>query len=364
MTGTGRDERPKGRRVPRVLLLAMYRLDEGRSGPTLRIGEVREALARRVPLDLVSGARLSRSSALLRYALGGRLHGLAGIYVESSSSLPGPADLLFLGVARLLGIRVVTYIRDAYQLFPEYYPLTSLRRRISRAAFLPVFRTLARVSSVVAFPSRGLARAVLGETERAAAAALLPPGARLPDVPAVDPAARGILYVGALAHAASGGDLLVDAIRLARDRGHDLQLICVAPPGQSPVERPGAGVEVVHASGSEIDRLLPRVLATITPRRRTPYNDLAVPIKVLEYLGYGRPLIVTAAVETAAIVLAAGCGVVVPATAEGLADGIVAVAEAPAEQLARWGGAARAAAAANSWDSRAARILELLDIPA
>lgn len=342
----------------------MYHLNEGRSGPTLRIREVRKALAGRAPLDLVSGVRLARASALLRYALGGRLRGLAGIYVESSSSLPGPADLLFLGVARLLGIRVVTYIRDAYQLFPEYYPLTSLRRRISRAAFLPVFRMLARVSSVVAFPSRGLARAVLGETEGAASAALLPPGARFPDVPTVDPAARGILYVGALAHPASGGDLLVDAIRIARERDPNLHLICVAPPGQGLDERPGTGVEVVHASGSEIDRLLPRVLATITPRPRTPYNDLAVPIKVLEYLGYGRPMIVTDAVETAAIVVAAGCGVVVPATAEGLADGMAAVAEAPAEQLARWGNAARAAAAANSWDSRAAHILELLGMQA
>ena len=349
-------------RRPRVLLLAMYRLDTDRTGPMVRIGAVRASLSRRVSLDLISGTRTARTWEMLRYALSGRLRRLAGVYVESSSSLPGPADLVFLGLARALGVPVLTYVRDAYQLFPEYYPLTSLRRRISRVAFVPVFHALARVSSVVAFPSRGLARAVLGGGDWARAAALLPPGARLPDVPALDPAAREILYVGGLAHGPNGGDLLVDAFELARERVHDLRLICVVPEGQRPREPRPAWLEVARGGALEIVALLPRVLATVSPRLRTPYNDLAVPIKVVEYLGYGRPMIVTDATETAAIVEAAGSGVVVHATTEDLANGIVSVAEASAVQLHRWGDAARTAAAANSWDARAARILDLLGV--
>jgi glycosyltransferase involved in cell wall biosynthesis len=351
-------------RRPRVLLLAMYRLDSDRTGPMVRIGAVRAALSRVVSLDVVSGTRTARAWEMLRYALSGRLRRLAGIYVESSSSLPGPADLIFLWLARSLGVPVLTYVRDAYQLFPEYYPLTSLRRRISRMAFLPVFRTLARVSSVVAFPSRGLARAVLGDGNWARDAALLPPGARLPTVPALDTAARAILYVGGMDHAASGGDLLLDAMDLARERVHDLRLICVVPEGQRPREPYPAWLEVVRGGDREIAGLLPRVLATATPRLRSPYNDLAVPIKVVEYLGYGRPMIVTDAAETAAIVEAAGSGVVVPATTEGLADGIVSVAESSAAQLHRWGDAARAAAVASSWDVRGAEILALLGVTA
>ncbi len=338
----------------------MYRLDRDVTGPTLRIGQVRNALAHRVELDVISGARMARAGAFVRYLFAGRLRGLAGIYVESSSSLPGPADLLFLAVARARHTRVLTYIRDAYQLFPEYYPLDSLKRRIGRHAFLPAFRALARVSSVVAFPSRGLAKAVLGDTRSAASAPLLPPGAQLPETIAIDPMARGILYVGSLAHAASGGDLLLQAMRLVREHGHDLELICVAPAGQGPAPPHPPWLSLVRASGSEIDRLLPRVLATVTPRLRTPYNDLAVPIKVMEYLGYGRPLIVTDATETAAIVEAADCGVVVADTPDALAAGIEMVASAQPEQLASWGEAARRAAEANSWDARADRILELL----
>jgi glycosyltransferase involved in cell wall biosynthesis len=351
-------------RLPRVLLLAMYRLDRGQTGPVVRIEAVREALSRRVSLDVVSGARTERATRMLRYALGGRLRRLAGVYVESSSALPGPADLLFLALARALGIPVLTYIRDAYQLFPEYYPITSPRRRISRALFLPLFRTLARLSSVVAFPSRGLASAVLGDGDRARAAALLPPGARLPAAAAPDPAARSVLYVGSLARDASGGDLLLDAVGLARERCPELQLICVAPEGQAPREPHPTWLKVVRGGDQEILGLLPRVLATVTPRPRTPYNDLAIPVKVMEYLGYSRPLIVTDAPETAAIVEAAGCGVVVPGTVDGLADGLVTVCAASATQIVRWGDAARRAAAANSWDDRAQRILNLLGVEA
>jgi glycosyltransferase involved in cell wall biosynthesis len=347
---------------PRVLLLAMYRLRAEPTGPLVRIGAVRTALSERVALDEVSGARAPRAWSLLRYALGGRLRRLAGIYVESSTSLPGPADLLFLALARALGVPVVTYVRDAYQLFPDYYPVTSWRRRASRALFLPTFRTLARLSSVVAVPSRGLARALFGDGQRASSAALLPPGARLPAVPALDPTASAILYVGSLAHGPSGGELLLDAMASATERSTNLRLLCVAPAGQGPRPPHPAWLEVVRGGDDEIAHLLPRVRATVTPRTRSPYNDLAVPIKVMEYLGYGRPLLVTDATETAAIVTEAACGVVVPATVQGLADGLVAVAEAPAGQLLEWGEAARRAAEARSWGRTAERILDLLGV--
>lgn len=357
------DPSDKGRKAPdrRVLLVAMYRLGGDPSGPTVRISHLRDSLAQRVHLDVVSGARLERAAALARYAVRGRLRGLAGIYVESSSSLPGPIDLLFLGVARLRQIKVLTYIRDAYQLFPEYYVADSVKRRVSRAAFLPAFRSLALVSSIVAFPSRGLARAVLGDA-RSRSIALLPPGAQVSQVPPVSPSARAFLYVGSLAHAAHGGAILIEAVRLAREGGHEVELICVTPARDEPAGPHPTWLRFVRASRAETEQLLPSVLATVIPRRRTPYNHLAVPIKVLEYLGYGRPLIVTDVEETAAIVRAADCGVVVPDTAEGLAAGIAEVASASADQIRSWGEAARRAAVANSWEVRADRILELLGV--
>jgi hypothetical protein len=358
-------EGPTGREGgARLLLLSMYPLDRGLWGATTRITQLRDALARRVVLDVISGTRPARAVALARYLASGRLRGVAAIYVENSTALPGPADLAFLAVARARRIAILTYVRDAQQLFPEYYPLNSLKRRLSRAMFLPVTRALMRLSTTVAFPSRGLAAAVLGDGRRAKAAHLLPPGSRLADAGPVNPAAHALLFVGGLRSPAHGGSILLEAMGLARARWSDLELICVSRPGEEPAgSRPG-WLRLVRAEGREIDALLPEVLATITPRRKTPYNDLAVPIKVMEYLGYRRPLVVTDTTETAEIVRGAGCGIVVTDSAQGLADGIAAVADAPADQLVVWGEAARTAAVANSWDARAATILDLLGVDA
>ena len=347
-----------------MLLLSMYPLDRGLWGATARITQLRDALARRVELDVISGTRSGRARSIVRYLGGRRLTGVTAIYVENSTTLPGPADLAFLALARLRRIPILTYVRDAQQLFPEYYAVTSLKRRLSRYLFLPATRWLMRLSTTVVFPSRGLAAAVLGDERRAEAAHLLPPGSRLADAPPVSPRARDLLLVGSLRYPAHGGPILFEAMDLVRSRGLDVRLICVSRPGEEPAGPAPAWLRVVRAEGSEIDALLPEVLACLTPRRRSPYNDLAVPIKVMEYLGYGRPLIVTDAVETAAIVRAAQCGLVVPDTPEGLAGGIEAVAGASAEQLVKWGEAARAAAVASSWDARAGRILELLGVAA
>ncbi|MDQ2941965.1 MAG: glycosyltransferase, partial [Chloroflexota bacterium] len=342
-------------RPPRILLLSMYPLDRGMWGATTRITQLRDALARVAELDVVSGTRGARAGPLARRI--GSLRRLDGIYVESSTTLPGPADLAFLALARTRHIPVLTYVPDAQQLFGEYDAAWTLKRRLARSAFLPALRTLMRLSTHVAFPSRGLARAIHGDDREVL---LLPPGARLAAAVAPDPDARALLFVGPLNLPSHGADLLVGAVEEVRRRGAEVELISISRPGE---ELPGEGPPWLHrerADGPEIDRFLPRVMATITPRRKTPYNDLAVPIKVLEYLGYGRPLIVTDTEETTAIVREAGCGVITDDSVEGLAEGIHAVATASPEQRAAWGAAARRAAERNSWDDRARQIIGIL----
>src|SRR5687768_3525274 len=155
----------------------MYPLDRGMWGPTVRISHVREELADLVSLDVVSGYRGKRRAALARYAVSGRLRGLDGIYVESSSFMPAEADIAFLGLAKAMGIPVLTYIRDAYQLFDDYRGTPSVRERLGRAAFKPTIAALRAASTRLAFPSTGLAQAVLGDS---ADAVLLPPGSPAP----------------------------------------------------------------------------------------------------------------------------------------------------------------------------------------
>ena len=337
----------------------MYPLDRGWWGPTVRIGHLRDELEGLVALDTVAGDRGTRRRALARYAVSRRLRGLDGVYVESSSFLPAEADVAFLGLARALGIPVLTYVRDAYQLFPDDYPRRTLRQRLGAVGFRPALRGLGAVSTRLAFPTRGLAAAVLGGAA-AERAALLPPGAPAPvSVPRAE-RARRVLFVGDARLPAHGADRLVEAVGRARTHGVDVELLVVCRDGQEPPAPHAAWLRIERAEGHGIHALLPGVLACVIPRPRSSYNDLALPVKLFDYLSYGRPLLVTDCAEQAAVVRAAGAGLVVGDAPEALAAGIAEIASAGPEQLDRWSDAARDAARRASWRTRAERIVELL----
>lgn len=345
---------------PRLLLLSMYPLDQGTWGATARIRQLRDELVRLSELDVVAGYRGRRRWELLRYAASGRLRGLGGIYVESSSFLPSELDVLFLALARLLGIPVLTYIRDAQYLFDEYYAAGSLKRRLARALFLPAVGLLRRVSSRVAYPSEGLARAVRDHSSHPL---LLPPGAPEPVEVARRPDARTLLFVGSMRYPAHGLDLLVGAVERVHGSGADLQVICVSRPGEEPPDPQPEWLRVERGAQAEIHGLLPEVLATIQPRRCTPYNELAVPIKVMEYLSYGRPLVVTDCAEQARIVRESDAGIVVADSVDELADGLRRLLASDSAELDRWAANAERAARHASWRKRAEQILaELADV--
>ena len=337
----------------------MYPLDRGRWGPTVRIGHLRDALAQRAALDVVAGDRGARRAALARYAVSGALRRLDGIYVEASSFLPAEADLAFLALARGLGVPVLTYVRDAYQLFPDEYPARSVRQRIGYAAFRPMLRALRAVSSDLAFPTRGLARAVLGDNA-GRAAPLLPPGCPEPVTVARAPTAGRLLFVGDARLPAHGADRLVDAVRHARAAGVGVELTVVCRPGQEPPGERPAWLRIERAEGSAIHAMLPDVVATVIPRPRTAYNDLALPVKLFEYLSYGRPILVTDCPEQAAIVRSAGAGLVTADGAGDLAAGIERLMSAGRPQLDGWSEAAHRAARAHRWTTRAERVVQLL----
>jgi hypothetical protein len=346
------------RRPPRILLLSMYPLDEARSGPTVRVSRLLDELRTRAEVEIVAGHRSARRVALVRYAASGRLRHVGGIYVESSTALPGEADIAFLGLARALGHPVLTYIRDAYQLFSDYYPVDSAKRWVSARAFPMAMIALRTVSSRLAFPSHGLAEAVLGG--RAGDALLLPPGAPEPVMVPRRPDASSLLLVGDMSAPVQGAATLLSAIGRARASGANVDLLCVTRPGGEPPGPHPQWLRIERANSSEIPALLPGVLATVIARSPGAYNDLALPIKLMEYLAYGRPLLVTDRRETAALVRAASCGLVVGDGAEAMAAGIAELTSAPPERLDAWSTAAHGAARYHGWGRRAEQILSEL----
>jgi glycosyltransferase involved in cell wall biosynthesis len=356
-------EKSLGRDIPshpRLLLVSMYPLSGGLWGPTVRITHLRDELARLVRLDVVSGYRPARRLGLIRYLVSGRLRGLDAIYVESASTLPAETDFAFLAVARMLGIPVLTYFRDAYQLFPEYYVADSIRRKVSALAYGPLMRGLAALSTIAATPSRGLAQALLGDRRSTLD---LPPGSPPPVTVQLAEDADCLLFVGNARDLPQGADRLINAVGTVRSRGLDLKLLLVCRQGEEPRGVLPDFADVLRAEGSQITELLPRVIATVIPRQQTSYNDLALPVKLFEYLAYGRPLLVTNCRETARVVRDAACGIIVGDDPVALANGITRLVAMSAAEREGLGGAARAAALAASWSERAHRIVRALGLP-
>ncbi|MEJ7803618.1 MAG: glycosyltransferase [Candidatus Limnocylindria bacterium] len=336
----------------------MYPLDQGLWGATARITHLRSALSELAELEVIAGHRAERRAPLVRFAWSGRLRGLDGIYVENSSTLPSETDIAFLALARALGIPVLTYVRDAQYLFDEYYVATTLKRRAAKVLFLPAIRLLRRVSSRTAYPSRGLAAAVHDPLPEPL---LLPPGSPAPVSVPRNGDAGTLLFVGGMRHAAHGLNLLIGSVERVRAAGYQLRVIVVSRPGEEPPEPRPEWMRVVHASGAGIHALLPEVIATIQPRLRSPYNDLAVPIKVMEYLSYGRPLVVTDCLEQARVVREADAGIVVQDTVDEMAAGLERLLRADVAALDRWSMNAVVAAERSSWTQRATQVVALLE---
>ncbi len=341
---------------PRLLLLAAYPLDQGVWGPVARITRLRDELSRLAELDVIAGYRGPRRRAAWLYAFSGRLRGLDGIYVEGSSGFPAVSDLAFMALAKILGIPVLTYIRDAQYLYPDDYR-PSLKRRIARHLFRPAIRVLRAASTHTAYPSPGLVSAL---RHRMADAVLLPPGSPPPADAPLRPDASTLLYVGSMKYPITGYDILFAAVDRLRSEGRELDLVCFCRPADEPPRPWPDWLRVERGSWPEIVDRLPGVVATVQPRHRSAYSDLGVPIKLMEYLSYGRPIVATDCTETARIIEEARCGIVVEDTAEDFAAGLRLLLDGAPAEAERWADNARKAAIGSSWAVTAGRIMGIL----
>lgn len=339
---------------PRLLLYAMYDPTTVDSAPKVRIVRLSAALAGSCDLETISGNRHDRSRAVIQWVRRRGFRRIDAIYVESASSTATLTDICFLALARMQGIPVGVYFRDAYQRFRQIYPRTRRRHRIADWLWrltMPVVRGLA---SATFAPSSGLAD-VLGLRRPT----LLPPGTD-PELPNLGfSTSHEVAYVGALERA-DGFEMLIDAMKVVRASVPDATLVVVGPPLAGADVLPD-WVRLVRAGRTELAVVLADARVCVIPRPVNRYSDLAVPIKLVDYLSFGKPVVATGARETQRILQSTGAGLISADTASGLAEELVRVLsdDALAASLA-----AHARAAAESpdwtWESRARRIVAAL----
>lgn len=346
-------------RSPRILVLGHYPLDRLDRAPKVRTYRMIEALGRRGEVTVITGTRRERAR-LLRDARRQRLlDRIDVVYLESGSSLATPADLWFLRDVARRRIPLGIFIRDIYQRFPELYPAPGLKGRLLRWGYEVSLGCYRRLATTLFFPTAGLAAMVPAPRK-----ALLPPAGRLVgdgEAGPCDP--LQVIYVGA-GGPHDGVELLVEAFSRVRRQWPGASLVLVMRRQEAPGVGALPGVRRVEADGAALDALLASSGVAVVPRPDTPYNRIALPVKLMEYLSFGLPVVVTGPSEAQRIVADYRAGLAVAPTAEGLAEGLALLFADRALWARCRDNARRAVADSNLWDHRADTVLKSLWHPA
>jgi glycosyltransferase involved in cell wall biosynthesis len=147
-----------------------------------------------------------------------------------------------------------------------------------------------------------------------------------------------------------GIELLVEAVRSVREGHPEVRLLLwlAATGPDSETYLAGLGRELaaepwIELASTTYDRMadeLARATVLAIPHPPGEYLDVAVPIKLVDAMAAGRPVVVTPRVETARIVRDAGCGLVVEDDVAALAAGLSALLDDP-DRAARLGASGR-----------------------
>ena len=347
-----------GGRPAGILIYGMYDISNATSAPKVRIAMMTEALSKQIHTERIVGGRMGRAAASIRWLASGGPRRVGAVYVESATTSAMPADLAFLAVMRLLRRPVGVYFRDAYQLFRSLYPRRRRRQILSDLLWRLTLPLLKAVASRRFAASVGLARAL-----RLPDAVALGPGSD-PTLPDLGPGTQPLVaYVGGNEWA-DGLDLLLGAMAIVHEKCPDARLLLIGP-ALAAAKREALPVyaESCQSGRGGLAELLRQARVCVIPRPITAYSDLAVPVKLVDYLSLGKPVVATAAAETEAILTASGAGIATPDTAAGLAEGLLHILQD--EDLARRMAAnARAYACSPeaTWDARARTVLATLGL--
>jgi len=240
-----------------------------------------------------------------------------------------------VSVAKLAGLPYVISPHGGYS--PE---VLHGRNRLAKAAWLRIReRDYVRNASLLHAVSRrelDQLRAMFDATSLA----FIPNGIEVPMADASGPdtaqlSTKRIVFLGRLAVDHKGLDLLIEGYaRLVRDRGPKCQLVIAGPDfrsGRGKLEAlaasllPDRGVQFVGAMFGDEKEILLRSAWVFVHTSRWE----GMPVAVLEALGAGCPVLLTAATGLGEFVEEYGAGVVVEGNAPAIQEGLRTVLEAP-----------------------------------
>ena len=288
----------------------------------------------------ISGQARARAAAMRRVRKAVRDGVRFAFAYSESSTLPNmfagptrvPHPLLearFFAFCRRHRIPLGVFYRDVYwrqaRVSASAAGLRTLVFRLGYLLDLVVYRALV---DRIYLPSMDMADRV--PLLRKQSCVALPPGSDVVDSAVPDDPAT-LFYVGGLGEyyrlqACVGGVGAVPEAGL---------VICTRPEQwqrcRGEYEPLPAGVSVVHAEGSGLERYFDRAAIGVLFMEPIPYRQFASPLKLYEYLAHGKPVIATEGSLSARVVEGTGTGWVLPYEPEALRQLLIRLREDPSE---------------------------------
>lgn len=288
-------------------------------------------------------------------------------YSENSTQPNVLATSLRQGFAPLLEARIIAYCRrhrlpfgqfyrDVYWRFAESQASAPLlRRAMMQFAYRVDLQVLRRLGAHMFLPSLAMAPIVPFDADRSSA---LPPGSPVHD--STSPGGLELLYVGGI----GAGYALDEGLRALQDvEQATLTMVVRRQEWEAHRDRYAPllteRVRIVHAGSDELQELYDRASACLLLVAPDGYRRFAVPLKLFEYLGYGKPILASEGTLAGDMVDRMGSGFTVANRQEDIAELLLRLAADPG--LLRAAAArARAAGVENTWSMRARKVAEVL----
>ena len=278
---------------PQILMLGQYPLDKLDAAPKIRTHYLWLALQNYAEVTFITGTRQSRRWPLLKLILAGNLKRFDAVYLEAATSTSMETDLLLLSLLKVAKVPIGIYIRDAYPLFGLTLVRNPKEWLLNKTWFISQW-AYQRLADILFFPTQSLADCFDFKAKE-----LLPPATRMGLVSEVFPGPFDtLLYAGHLSDE-NGWPLLKAAMELIHTKNPQIRLLALTPTVTS---EQYPWLDIRRGVLEDILADLPRIAAALIPRPQTDYNHLAIPVKLMDYLSLGLPIVSTDCKEMAMLI--------------------------------------------------------------
>lgn len=239
-------------------------------------------------------------------------------YIESSTyPIIIHQDRKLIKYIHDLKIPIGYFYRDFYRKFPDIFPRRKGFINILKESILDLLQyktdRILKYADIIYLPSIQ-AKALFHYKDMRP----LPPAGEN-RLPKERPYNKTIIYVGGISKH-YGGEYLLNAFKFLNKGTNEYKLLLVCRPDEwamIPKEnKEFPWLQCHHASGNELAKLYSSASAAIVTKPKNKYNDLAISVKLFEYMSFGLPIIATETDAMSEIIRKYNIGVVVSSAIE------------------------------------------------